>query len=205
MPRACFYFWDCVPAGLLGGTPTASVFAVVCEVLALRPSCPRLAPLGEDGPGTPSAEVLSWNLGDLADHLIQSTQVTDGKTVEAEVKLPVNQRRQWDWNSPPTQVQVISPPQLFPYSSWGCDPEGSVPAFPACLSPSLLSLVSMGVRCLLVANSLAWALWSRGPLPVLALGAQGADRSPLPPLPVPLLSPLGRSPCLSWAACVCCL
>ena len=172
MPWACFYFWDCMPTGPLHGAP--SVFAVVCEELAFHPSRPRLPPLGEDGPGTPSAEVLSWNLGDLADHLIQPTQVTDGKTVEAEVKLPANQRRRWDWNRSPTQVQVISPPHLFPYSNWGCDPEGSLPALPACLPPSLPSLVYMGIRCLLLANSPAWALRSRGPLPVLALGAQGA-------------------------------
>lgn len=57
----------------------------------------------------------------------------------------------------------------------------------------------MGIRCLLVANSLAWALCHVGPCLSWHLGPR-VDRSPLPPLPVPLLSPLGRSLCLSWAA-----
>ena len=199
MPWARFYFWDCMPAGPLRGAP--SVFAVVCEELALHPSRPRLPPLGEDGPGTPSAEVLSWNLGDLVDHLIQPTQVTDGKTVEAEVKLPSNQRRQWDWNRSPTQVQVISPPHLFPYSNWGYDPEGSLPALPACLPPSLPSLVYMGsgVSC--------WPTARPGPSghvgPCLSWHSGPRVQQVSSPFLVPLLSPLGRSPCLSWATCAC--
>ena len=153
--------------------------------------------MGEDGHGTPSAEALSWNLGDLEDHLIQPTQVTDGKT---ETQRSSYQRISGGSGirTQASQPSSSSFPTPGYYSKWRCDPESPMPAILAC--PLLRShLVSMGIRYLLVANRLALALRSCGPLLVWAPEASGADRFPLPPP----LSLLGRSLCLTWTGCVC--
>lgn len=94
------------------------------------PSCPRLAPLGEDGHGPPSAEELLWNLGDLEDHLIQPTRITGGKTEKQRSSYQRISGGSGTRTQAPCPRSSSLPPSSY-YSKRGCDPENSVPAVSA--------------------------------------------------------------------------